>query len=249
MRESRDIMGMPVSIEVVDADDPRAASEIAFNYFSYVDETFSTYKESSEVSRINRGELAPDDASDDMRAILSLAEETREKSGGYFDIRTPEGALDPSGIVKGWAIQNAAELLRALGYRHFYLDAGGDIQTDGHNREGNPWRLGIRNPFALGEIVKVIEPAGRGVATSGTYLRGKHIYDPHARGAVDTPLASLTVIGPDVYDADRFATAAFAMGEQALPFIESLHGFEAYAIAQDRTQLMTSGFFLYDASN
>ena len=107
------------------------------------------------------------------------------------------GTLDPSGIVKGWAIRNAAALVARSGARDYFVDAGGDIQSAGHNADGNPWRVGIRNPFDQAEIIKVVDPRGKGVATSGTYVRGQHIYDPHARRTRPSRRSSaLTVIGP-----------------------------------------------------
>jgi thiamine biosynthesis lipoprotein len=241
MRETRQIMGMPVTVEL-----PGEASHMSiehvFEYFVYVDSTFSTYKEDSEISRINRGELPESEYSKDMREIFRLGEETKRLTDGYFDIRTPEGTIDPSGIVKGWAIKQAADLLRSLGHENFYVEAGGDIQTAGSNVEGNEWSIGIRNPFEYGDIVKVVHPRGNGIATSGTAIRGQHIYDPHAKRPVATNIASLTVIGPDVYEADRFATAAFAMGERGISFIASFEGFEAYQIDLGGTATMTEGF-------
>lgn len=245
MKETRQIMGMPVSVEIADANASQKSLERAFEYFTYVDRTFSTYKQDSEISRINRGEIAETDFSDDMKEIFSLAEGTKQQTGGYFDIRTPEGKIDPSGIVKGWAINNAAKLLRSLGHENFYVEAGGDIQTSGKNFEGEEWRIGIRNPQKHEEIVRVVYPRGRGIATSGTAARGAHIYDPHARKAVKTSVSSLTVIGSDVYEADRFATAAFAMGEKGIAFIGTLPGFEGYQIGRDGIATMTAGFTSY----
>jgi thiamine biosynthesis lipoprotein len=203
---------------------------------------FSTYKQTSEISRINTGEITESAYSSDVRTILALAEETREHTQGYFDIRTPDGSLDPSGIVKGWAINNVANLLRARGHTDFYVEAGGDIQTSGTALGGVEWSIGIRNPFKYSEIVKVLYPRGAGIATSGTAIRGNHIYDPHIGRAVQTTLASLTVLGPNVYEADRFATAAFAMGDRAIHFIEDLEGFEGYAIDAGGIATLTSGF-------
>jgi thiamine biosynthesis lipoprotein len=245
MRETKDIMGMPVTVEVPDGSGSREALDKAFEYFRYVDNTFSTYKKESDISRINRGELAPADYSEDMGSIFELAEETKRQTNGYFDIRTPDGSIDPSGIVKGWAIHKVADLLRSLGYENFYVEAGGDIETGGTNAEGAPWRIGIRNPFNRDQIVKVIFPRGKGIATSGTDVRGEHIYDPHTKRAVETDLVSLTVIGPNVYEADRFATAAFAMGTNGITFIERLSGFEGYAIDTKGIATLTSGFNTY----
>ena len=237
-------MGMPVSVEV-EGSGARTSIERVFEYFAYVDATFSTYKPDSEISRINRGEIAPHAYSADMREIFRLAEETKRETHGFFDIRTPQGAYDPSGIVKGWAIKNAADLLRSRGCGHFYLDVGGDIQTDGANAAGAEWTIGIRNPLDRNEIAKIIRPRGAGVATSGTAARGSHIYDPHQKRAVETDVASLTVIGPNVYEADRFATAAFAMGRRGIEFLEGVPGLEAYEIDTRGMARMTSGFGAY----
>ena len=128
------------------------------------------------------------------------------------------------------------------GYTNFYVEAGGDIQTHGVNSEGKPWRVGIRNPFNTKEVVKVLSASGEGVATSGTYLRGKHIYDPHEKKPVEGDVLSLTVVADDVYEADRYATAAFAMGKKGVDFIERLSGCEGYFINNKGIATMTSGF-------
>lgn len=251
MKATEDIMGMPVTVEVTDSGTSRGSLEKTFDYFRYVDATFSTYKKESEISRVNRGELSLKDCSEDMKRIFDLAEETNRRTSGYFDIHTPDGSIDPSGIVKGWAIRNAADFLRSLGHENFYVEAGGDIQTSGKNSEGKEWRIGVRDPFDREKIVKVVYPRGKGIATSGTAVRGNHIYDPHTKRPVETSVASLTVIGPNVYEADRFATAAFAMGEQGIGFIGGLEGFEGYQIDAKGVATMTDGFenYTYDQGN
>jgi thiamine biosynthesis lipoprotein len=237
-------MGMPVTLEVIDPGVTSRDLDSVFAYFEYVDRKFSTYKPESEISLINRQELSLDESSEDMQAIFALAEQTRLDTDGYFNIDR-NGTYDPSGIVKGWAIFTAAGLLRQAGFENFYVDAGGDMQVSGKNAQGQDWRVGIQNPFNPMEIVKVLSVRDCGVATSGTYVRGQHIYDPND---VDQPLAgivSLTVIGPDVYEADRFATAAFAMGPGGINFIEGLAGFEGYMIDPNGMATYTSGFERY----
>ena len=229
-------MGMPITVEIVDPGDGETAIQRVFSYFEYVDGKFSTYKDDSEISRINRQEIKLEDSSADMRTIFALAEQTRLETDGYFDIRRG-GFYDPSGIVKGWAIQNAAEILRQAGFENYYVDAGGDIQAAGKNGQGRNWRVGIQNPFNSQEIVKVLSISDCGVATSGTYVRGEHIYNPKNDGRTVNEIVSLTVIGPNVYEADRFATAAFAMGTAGIHFIEALKGFDGYMI--DRNGLAT----------
>jgi len=179
-----------------------------------------------------------------MRLIFALAEETKQATHGYFDI-AHQGRYDPSGIVKGWAIHNAAQILRQQGIENFYVEAGGDIAAVGKNSQGQKWRVGIRNPFNMQEIVKVLAVSNCGVATSGTYIRGQHIYNPKQHNQPMTEIVSLTVIGPNIYEADRFATAAFAMGKAGIMFIENLAGFEGYMIDPTGLATFTSGFARY----
>ncbi len=236
-------MGMPVSLEITGDIDESLFKKI-FDYFRVVDEKFSTYKETSEISAINRGELKPEQYSSEMKEVFRLSEETKKLTYGYFDI-WHNGKCDPSGLVKGWAIWNAAKMLKDSGVKNYYLDVGGDIQVGGVNSEGKTWSVGIKNPFNQKEIVKVIYAKdGTGIATSGTYIRGDHIYNPKSDEKI-TDVVSLTVIGPNVYEADRFATAAFAMGAKGIEFIEKLGGFEGYMIDKKGTATFTSGFDKY----
>lgn len=241
LRETRIMMGMPITLDVA-VPAARGLIDDAFAYFDAVDRRFSTYKPDSEISLINAGRLAPRDWSAEMTEVMTLAEETKRETDGYFDIRQPDGKLDPSGIVKGWAIRNAARVLDEASVADYFVEAGGDLQTRGKNPDGKEWSVGVRNPFNPREIVKVIHPKGKGVATSGSYVRGQHIYDPHAPHRPVEGIVSLTVVGPDVYEADRFATAAFAMGKAGVHFIERLPGFEAYMIDGQGVATMTTGF-------
>jgi thiamine biosynthesis lipoprotein len=174
--------------------------------------------------------------------VLALAEQTTVESAGYFNIVRADGTIDPSGIVKGWALKKATDLLLSLGYEHFCIDAGGDISVHGVNAVGEPWSVGIRNPFNHDEVVKALYPKTLGVATSGSSARGDHIYNPHEPRQTLRDVVSITVIGPNILEADRFATAAFAMGTHGIDFIESLQGFEAYQIDANGIATMTRGF-------
>jgi FAD:protein FMN transferase len=244
MQETRLIMGMPVRVEIV-GERAKEGIERAFAYFVEIDERFSTYKEGSEISRINRGELLSTQWSPRMQEVMALCEQTKRETGGYFDLCRPDGLLDPSGVVKGWAIREVARLLSREGYKDFFVDAGGDVQVAGRDSEGQEWSVGIRHPFKHDEIVKVLYPRGTGVATSGSYVRGAHIYNPHHPEESLSDIVSFTVIGPDICEADRFATAAFAMGSRGVTFIEQLAGFEAYAIDKDGLATLTSQFEHY----
>lgn len=253
---------MPVTVQInVHEESPvvslDAAFERAFDYFTYVDNKFSTYKDDSEIMAINRGfsivhGMNPallKDASADMKEIFTLAEQTKMETNGYFDIVNRKGIIDPSGIVKGWAIYNASKIIADLGFNNYFVDAGGDIQAHGKNESGEIWKVGIENPFDQGKFVKVVYLEDCGMATSGTYIRGQHIYNPKDKGKDITEIVSLSIIGPNVYEADRFATACFAMGKAGIDFIEKQKGLEGYIIDSNGIATMTSGFDKYTKIN
>ncbi len=237
---------MTVTVEIADEQARPEDLQKIFDYFHSIDSTFSTYKTESEISRINRREIVREQYSPEMKEVFDLSEKTTRETDGFFDIKRADGTFDPSGLVKGWAIHNAALLIKKMGFRNFFVDAGGDIEVGGKNSENRAWSVGIKNPFNEKEIVKVVYlKDGQGIATSGTYIRGQHIYNPKKRDEVLSEIVSLSVIGPNIYEADRFATAAFAMGRNGIIFIEKLPGFEAYMIDQKGQATLTSGFEHY----
>ena len=130
MKQCRLLMGMPITVEILDDEVTVETFDEVFSFFQHVDQTFSTYRDSSEISRINRGELAVRDSSMEVRSILALSEQSRHETRGFFDVQR-NGQIDPSGVVKGWAVQQAANQLRQAGCSNFYVDAGGDIQVAG----------------------------------------------------------------------------------------------------------------------
>jgi FAD:protein FMN transferase len=259
------IMGMPIHINIRGEKNEKIFEKV-FDYFRWVDKVFSPYKANSEVTSINDGRIKLNKISDEMKLVLELSEKTKQETDGYFDIKI-NNYIDPSGLVKGWAINNAANLLRDMNFKSFYVNAGGDIQTNGLNEKKEKWAVGIKNPFKPSENVKIVYLSGQGIATSGTYEKGNHIYNPKLSdsnfknsflrsrqtswpvasfsGNSHNNIVSLTVIGPNVYEADRFATAAFAMGIEGINFIERKKGLEGYMINSNGVATMTSGFEKY----
>ncbi len=245
MKQTQSIMGMHVSVDIKDANSNADDFNLVFDYLHYVDQKFSTYKPESEISKINRGEMLEPDYSDDMKEIFYLAEQTKQDTNGYFNIKNNEGNLDPSGIVKGWAIWKASLLLKQSGRKYFCIGVGGDIQVSVENPAIQFWTVGIKNPFDLSQIVKGLRVTDQGVATSGSYERGSHIYNPLKPTQPLNQILSITVIGPNIYEADRFATAAFAMGRNGIHLIESLPKLEGYMIDNQGVATMTTGFEQY----
>ena len=237
-------MGMPVTVCIRDESARKADIDPVVDLLSAINGRFSPYLSSSEVSRLNSGALSRDEVSDELATILELSAQTKSATDGYFDIGQA-GGIDPSGIVKGWAIQKSSDLLLANGWRNFFVDAGGDIQAVGLNGENEPWRVGIRNPFDRLENVKILAVTDCGVATSGIAIRGHHIWNPidPDRGVSD--VVSLTVIAPTIFEADCMATAAFAMGRAGITFIANRPELEGYLITSDGIGTFTKGFSRY----
>jgi thiamine biosynthesis lipoprotein len=240
MREVRERMGMPVTVEVRDDPVPERLLDAVYADLAWVDATFSPFRPESEVERINRGEIAEHEASPPVRRVLELCRLYEAGTGGRFSAWRG-GRLDPSGLVKGWAIDRACGILDRAGCRSYLVDAGGDLRVRSGDSAGPPWRIGLRHPVQRDRVFRVIESRDIAVATSGSYEKGAHIFDPET-GMAATGLVSLTVVGPDILEADVLATAAFAMGAGALDFIERRAGYEAYAVTPDLVGRWTSGF-------
>lgn len=235
-------MGMPIVLDVRDDDPDEAVVERMFEWLRLVDATFSTYKDDSAISRLNRGELTLADADADVREVLDRCERLRLETGGYFDARAASpDLLDPSGLVKGWSIERAAAILNGAGFVNYALNAGGDVRLSGRAVPDLRWRVGIQHPIERGKIAAVVEANDLAVATSGEYERGQHVLDPHTRLPPGGVL-SVTITGPDLGTADAYATAAFAMGAAGPEWTARLGGYEAMTILADHSVLTTPGF-------
>ena len=239
-RRVEQIMGLPIVVDVRDHDVDDEVLEQVFAWLREVDATFSTYCEDSVISRIARDELLREDAPAQVRAVLDRCDELRRETDGYFDA-CYGGSLDPSGLVKGWAVDRAATILDQAGLRNFAINAGGDIRLRGRAVPEPSWRVGIQHPLERGAVAAVVSGSDLAVATSGAYARGEHVIDPH-RGRAPEGVLSVTITGPELATADAYATAAFAMGEDGPHWSARLAGYEALTITSDRRVLATPGF-------
>lgn len=236
-------MGMTAVVHIADKNPQEKDIQEVFLYLKKIDDRFSTFKKTSEVERINAGQILEKSYSPELKHILKIASETEKETDGYFSVCL-DGKLDPSGIVKGYAIFEASNILSQKGYKNFYVEIAGDIEARGLNPEGQKWKVGIQNPFNKQEVVKVVHLSDKGIATSGSYAKGEHIYNPRT-GKIAHEIASITVIGSNVQDADRFATAAYAMGENGIQFIEKQKDLEGYMINLKGIATYTSKFEQY----
>jgi len=236
------VMGMPIVVDVRDECADEVLDEL-FDWFRAVDERFSTYREGSEISRLNRGEIAVADCHPDVRQVLARCDALREETDGFFDARYASLLeVDPSGLVKGWSVDRGGELLEARGIGNYSINAGGDIRTRGAALPDAAWRTGIQDPEREDRIVAVVEAGDIALATSGAYLRGDHVVDPRT-GRAPVGLLSVTIAGAELATADAYATAAFAMGASGPAWTARLpDGYSAMTILADDRVLSTPGF-------
>lgn len=237
-------MGTVFTIDIRDRGSWDEAVAEAVAWLHRVDTVFSTYKPDSDISRLRRGELDVAHCDADVAAVLDLCAEVEAETDGYFTASW-DGSVDPTGLVKGWAIERASDILRAHGSYNHSVNGGGDIQLAGESAPGEPWRIGISDPLDATRILTVVAGRDFAVATSGTAERGLHVVDP-ARGVAASALAAVTVVGSSLLRTDAYATAALAMGEDAPAWLEDLPDHEGLVVFDGGGTTETSGFIAYE---
>ena len=219
--------------------DPSALDDV-LALLHEIDATFSTYRADSEISRLARHEIDLDDCGDDVRWVLDRCGALERDTSGFFSAHAA-GSLDPSGLVKGWAIERASDLLAAAGSANHCVNGGGDVQCAGEASPGTPWRVGVAHPLRPGQIAAVVQGRDIAVATSGTSERGAHIVDPHT-GLAPGAQAGVTVVGRRLSTTDAYCTAAFAMGDAARGWLETLDGYSGFGVTSTGETWRTSAF-------
>jgi thiamine biosynthesis lipoprotein len=235
-------MGMPISVALRGrhTDDDRAARAWAraITVLTAADRMFSTYRADSVVSRLNRGDLDLPECPAEVHEVLRLGDLAREESRGAFNIRRRDSGgrlvLDPSGVVKGWAIERAARELDALPATDFCLSGGGDMVCRTKVATMPAWRIGIEDPADPRRIIATVPIRNGAVATSGLTHRGPHIVDART-GQIPSGLASVTVIAPDLVSADLDATAAFVLAAEAPAWLSVRPGRRGLLVWADGT--------------
>ncbi len=229
------IMGMPISVTVrgarvrdaATAERLNGAVEKVFAELREVDTTFSMWRASSEANRVARGELAIADACADVRLVHDLTEQAKAITAGWFDAMLPDGRgdarWDPTGLVKGWAVERASLRLSGL-VGDWCVNAGGDVVLVPGPDDPQPWLVGIEDPGDRSLVLAAVSLVEGGIATSGSAARGGHVIDPRTGEPVTTP-GSLTVHGPSLMWSDVWATAAYASGPRAPDLLAAAGGY------------------------
>jgi thiamine biosynthesis lipoprotein len=219
--------------------------EEAIEVLHEANRVFSTWIDDSPMSLVRRGELPVSKAPSVIGTVLDECDRARTLSRGWFDPWSLPGGVDPTGYVKGWAASQALKVFECANVGGAIINAAGDIASLGGPLAGEPFRFGITDPNNPHRLAGVMESPGA-VATSGSYERGAHLYNPFTSDFI-TRTSSATVVGRDLGLADALATALCVGGMELMATIESLEGFEGLIIDANGVMSMTSRFPLVES--
>ncbi len=183
----------------------------AIQFLHLIDQIFSTYISTSQVSKLRNNEIEVEDTHPHLQKVWHSCLDIKELTDGAFDPWALPGGFDPSGYVKGWAADQISDQLINLGAKHIQVNAGGDISFRGGKDANTAWEIGVAHPNQSDQVSKIYEITNGAIATSGTAERGDHIIDPFSK-TIAVGARSATVTGPDAGMADALATALIVSG-------------------------------------
>jgi thiamine biosynthesis lipoprotein len=166
-------------------------------------------------------------------------------------LKQPGMALDLGGIAKGYAADEAAEIIRRAQLRRGLIDLGGNIITLGVKQDRTPWRVGLQNPTGVrGAYIGVISGWDMTVVTSGVSeryfiadgMRYHHLFSPFTGYPASNGLLAVTVITCVSMDADALSTAVFVLGyEKGRALVDSITDANAIFVFEDLSLRITEG--------
>jgi thiamine biosynthesis lipoprotein len=247
------VMAMPIGIDLRDSSvrsDPRRADAVldgCFDRLREVDDLFSLWRPDTPMARLVAGTADLTQMPPTVVGVLRQCVRAARETGGHFSARDPAGHVDPTGLVKGWAVSEVGRLLLGAGYQHWCISAAGDVLVHGRPEPTEAWVIGIAAPGRPGDLLDAVQlESGGAVATSGTAERGHHIWDP-LQGRPAHGIRSATVVcshgqADDIVRADVLATAAVARGRGAIAWLGGLTGVDAFIVHDNGRQEATSGW-------
>lgn len=158
-----------------------------------------------------------------------------------------EQKITLGGIAKGYAVDEAVEILKEKGIRHALVNAGGDMRAIGLKYGGTEWNIALANPRNKKDYITTVNINDKAIVTSGDYERYfdenksfHHIVDPRT-GYSATELMSVTIIAESAFDADAISTSVFVLGkEKGMELIESIDNVEGILITREKKILKSS---------
>ncbi|MEI6108674.1 MAG: FAD:protein FMN transferase [Actinomycetes bacterium] len=216
------VWGTVVSIDIrlhrTNSEAPVSATKEVVEWLHDVDQVFSTFKSDSVISQLRDGRISRDEVDAGVTDVIRRCEKIKSQTDGTFDPWAIASGFDPSGLVKGWAVDRTVTILEGLGFNDFMINAGGDIAVRGESAPGEQWVIGITHPEIPGEIYTSVPLTNQAIATSALYERGDHVTNPSG-GKIAA--SSATVVGPECATADALATALLIGGVPGLQWLEA----------------------------
>ena len=224
-------MGTVASLDIPGCEDGDVF-KAAFERLHKIDEDYSPFKPTSLVSRFNENKLKK--PGPEFQKIVTDCQQWQKATDGYFSAWYGK-EFEPSGYVKGWAIDEAAKVIKKAGYKTYCLGIGGDVLAASAGEK--IWKVGIQDPRNPKRLLQAVHMSSGAIATSGAYERGAHIINPKT-GTTAKAWKSVSIIGPDIISADVLATAAFAM-EGAPEFLDGWHEYN-YLLVDPKNRQVTN---------
>ena len=193
----------------------------------------------------------PSDA--DIKKALELVDynDLELMENNYVYLKREGMKLDLGGVAKGYAADEVKKIFKENGVESAIIDLGGNIYVMGDKGEGNPWRIGITNPFEpTGRFTGLLELIDSSVITSGDYERyfiyeGKkyhHILDSKTGYPSDSGIRGVSIVSEKGIDGDALSTTLFVLGlDKGLELVDKLEGIEAIFITSDKEVIVTDG--------
>jgi FAD:protein FMN transferase len=195
--------------------------------------------------------VVPDKKSIDWkRKLVGYKNITVDKAASTVFIKKQGASIDLGGIVKGYAADKVAEVLKRNGIKAGIVTVGGEVRAFGKRPDDKPWIVGIRNPRQKGpsdEIIATVEISDKAMSTSGDYnkffekdgRRYHHLLDPKT-GYPSLNCGSTTVIADDAATSDGFSKLFVLGPEKGLKVAKRL-GFDVIFIDCNGKVSMSDG--------
>ena len=179
-----------------------------------------------------------------------------QRASGKVFLPEPGMAIDFGGFGKEYAVDIAAQIAMEHGIQHALVDFGHDLRAIGAPPDRPAWHIGLEDPHRPGTTSGSLAILGKGVASSGDYIRrfvveGKrygHIIDPRTGWPVANGCLQATVVTGTCLQAGVLSTTAFVLGvPKGIEFIQACPGAEGLLVTE-RARAQTRGFFHYVVS-
>ena len=239
MKISRDLMGMPITIEVFGS--PKKTIEKSYKRLEQINQLYSPYISTSQLSKFWSQSQNLSDMSKEFRSIYDECIKYEKLTDGYFSAFF-EKRYNPTGYVKGWAIEQVSKKIKKDGFDDYCINLSGDMKFSSSGEK--IWRVAIQNPFDKNKSIAVLALKNGAIATSGNYERGEHILNPKKPNVI-SDIAGVTIVGEDIIKADVLATAIYAMGlSKAKKFLDKEQDYQALIIDKKENIYQTSDYFV-----